>query len=670
MEKSKFFGQSKLPSIKPASTNKFEKTKQTENNLLTAKFGGNVMNDKNKKIAKGLGKTGIIFLVIGGIFGVLLYFFAVRPGLSLLSNINTLKSDANIIGDSLKDRDLASLKKHLEKTETDLKNLDKDKEDKFGWAKNVKLFKLNEFYSDSDRLVTAGLYGIDALRETAEIITPFADAAGLKIEEGQEVEESEGLMEAFQTWVSIMPQVADQMDPVIEKVALMGEELRPINTKKYPESIRGIPLRSNLDFAKNTLSNADQYGPDIKKALMIFPRLLGVDTPEKRYMIIMQNDKEIRPTGGFMTNYATFKINNGLLQSDFTSKDMYSIDLTLDIIDAYYDFPDPPEAYTKYLLVERWYARDMNASPDLITSMDQFLVYYNKAGTLAPYEIKPVDGIIAIDTQVVKEMLEVTGPVTVNGVTYTPDNVVLELEKIASLELKEQIGRKKVLGDLMEEMLKNVFESEKYLWSQLIDKGVDLAIRKHIQAYVFDEEAQALVEKYGIGGRIKQDVPGDYSMVVSTNLGGDKTNWFTTKQVKHGLQKEGDRWLRTVEINYLYERPAAEYQVFERRFKDWVRVYAPIGSEFIGVEGTEDGSLTDQERNKVWWSGYVEMGPGESKTLTFKYYLPDGVVSDSEYVLDIQKQAGIDREIHVVSLEGQEKSIDLFKDTQVKLPLK
>jgi len=106
----------------------------------------------------------------------------------------------------------------------------------------------------------------------------------------------------------------------------------------------------------------------------------------------MQNDKEIRPTGGFMTNYATFKMTNGLLDSDFTSKDMYSIDLELDKIDSYTDFPDPPAPYGDLLKVERWYARDMNFSPDFVTSMDQFMTYYNMAGRINGYvEIKPVD---------------------------------------------------------------------------------------------------------------------------------------------------------------------------------------------------------------------------------------------------------------------------------------
>jgi hypothetical protein len=350
---------------------------------------------------------------------------------------------------------------------------------------------------------------------------------------------------------------------------------------------------------------------------------------------------------------------------------MYSVDLTLDEIDAYTDFPDPPYVYGPLLKVERWYARDMNSSSDFITSMDQFLKFYNMAGRINPYEIKPVDGIIAIDTNVISELLEVTGPVTVNGITYTKDNVVLELEKIASLALAEQANRKRVLGDLMQGMLVNVFESDSNLWPSLIEKGVDLAVRKHISFYIFDDEAQALLDKYGVGGRIKDSVSGDYSMVVSTNLGGDKTNWFTTKEVNHSLEKQGDKWVRTVKLTYKYTQPSAEYGALVKRFKDWVRVYAPAGSELISVEGSEAPAynISDQERGKVWYSGYLELGPGESKEITFKYHIPSEIVNNV-YKLTIQKQSGVDKEKHTVNYNGQVKEIELVKDTTVEMKVK
>ena len=648
------------------ANSKFWGTSSSGSSVPTVSKNKKSTSKSKKKIGIGL----LIFILFVVLILGLVYYFVGRPALAIYSKANNLKSDVSLIGEAFQSRDLVQLNEVLNKTEQDINDLKKDKDEKFSWAKNLKLFKVNEYYSDFDKFANAGLYAIDAAREMSRVITPFADAAGLKVSPEQELPEAEGLMEAFQGWVSVMPQVADDMDGVIERIGKVGDELDSVNVDKYPEKIGKIEIKSNIVLIKTYLSNVDNYAPDIKRALQIVPRLLAVGTPTKRYMIIMQNDKEIRPTGGFMTNYATFKITNGLLDSDFTSKDMYSVDLTLDQIDAYTDFPDPPAPYGSLLKVERWYARDTNYSPDFVTSMDEFLSYYNWAGRINPAEIKPVDGIFAIDTNVIAELLEVTGPVTVNGTTYTKENVVLELEKVASLALAEQANRKRVLGDLMQGMLINVFESDSNLWPKLIDKGIDLANRKHISVYVFDEEAQALLDYYGFGGRIKENVDGDYSMVVSTNLGGDKTNWFTGKQVEHTLEKDGDKWVRTVKIKYQYTEPDSTYSAFVKRFRDWVRVYAPVGSELISVEGSEAEAynLSDQERNKVWFSGYLELGPGESKEITFKYYVPPEVIGEKTYKLNIQKQSGIDKEKHTVTYGNQTKEVDLIKDTLVEIP--
>jgi hypothetical protein len=478
-----------------------------------------------------------------------------------------------------------------------------------------------------------------------------------------------GLAEAFASWISIMPQIAEEMDGVIGKLEMVGDELEPVNASRYPESFRGTPVRGSIILAQTTLSQVGEYGPDIKKALTVVPGLLGVGSTEKRYMVIMQNDKEIRATGGFWTNYATFKIQNAMLNSDFSSKDMYSIDLTLDVIDSYHTFPNVPPAYRDYLKVERLYARDANISPDYPTAIDQFMYFYRLAMPLDPNEIKPVDGIIAIDTQVIAELLEITGPVTVNGFTYTSENVVLELEKIASLTLREQAGRKKVLGDLMERMLLNVFESDSNLWPELVDKGVDLAMRKHILAFVFDEEAQLLLEKYNLAGRIIDPVEGDYTYVVSTNLGADKTNWFVDREIDHILEKEGDRWIKTTKIKYSYPQPDAQYIDFVKRFRDWVRVYTPLNSELIEVTGSAITPVTDQERNKTYFTGYLELGPAESGEMIFKYYLPDSAVKDGVYDLYIQKQPGTNGEIHHITVNGETETVELKSDVKRSIRL-
>src|SRR3989344_4770103 len=575
--------------------------------------------NKNPKLKKILGRTGIFVGVVLLIVGLVSYIYIIRPGLVVKSKIDILKTDAN-------------------------------------------------YYQDSDHFINAGNHSIEAIREAVELMKPFADAAGLKVSEEQEVQ-TVGLADAFASWIAVMPQIAYDMDKVLVKLEDVGKELSQVDASKYPEKIRGTPVRSTIENTQKLLTKLSDYAPDIKNALTIIPGLLGVSTGEQRYMIIMQNDKELRPTGGFWTNYATFKVNNALLSSDFSSKDMYSVDLTLDAIDAYYTFGAPPFPYGKYLKVERWYARDANTSPDLPTSVDNFMKSYNLAMRIDPLEIKPVRGIVTIDTQVIKELLEITGPATVNGVTYNSENVILELETIASLALKEQQGRKRVLGDLMERMLVNVFESEKGLWSQLLEKGVDLANRKHITAYSIDPEAQALLEKYNFAGRIVDPVEGDYTFLASTNLGGDKRNWFVSKEVDHSLSKENGKWVRTVMVKFSYPEPAAEYGAFVKRFKDWLRVYTPLGSELISVDGSEDGSGSESERNKTYFWGYVELGPGESKEMTFKYVLPDNVVKENVYNLYLQKQAGVREETHRITINGKTESVDLKTDKLLKLSL-
>lgn len=620
---------------------------------------------KNGKKVLGIG--AIILLVTLAVVGILVYKFVIDPALALKIRVDKLNEDGQQASKAFQDRDLVLLEQVLDRTEADIKGLREDRDQKFSWTKNLP--KVKDYYTDTEYFLNSGLYAIDALREFTRIILPFADAAGLKVKPDQEVAQK-SFADAFSDWVSLMPKVANDIDPLLVKVDKIGTELAKVDASKYPEDFRGTSIRPNIIYAQTMLSGLSDYAPDLKKGLVLIPRLLGVDVPERRYMIIMQNNAEMRPTGGFWTNYATFKIKNALLSSDFSSKDMYSVDFTLDAIDAYTDFSiGLPAPLRKHLLVSRWFARDKNFSPDFPTSVGDFMKSYNMAGRINPMEIKSVDGVIAMDTQVVSELLDVTGPATVNGVTYTKDNVVLELEKIASLALKEQSNRKKVLGDLMERMLVNVFESDKNLWPKLIDKGVDLTNRKHILVYMYDSEIQTLLEKYNFAGRLVDVPEGDYLSVVTSNLGGDKTNLFITREISSSIMNEGGKWSRTVKVKYTYGPAEGEYSLFAKLYKDYLRIYVPKGSTLVSVVGSEDGQGSADELNKTCFNGFITLGPGATKEISFKYTLPDGVVKGNDYKLYIQKEAGMPKEKYNLNVNGKQSVVETDTDYSVSVKL-
>lgn len=658
MEKTTFFNSAKKPKFNFLN----KKSRVTSESGTTSKL------KFSESFKKKLGAGGGVALLVAGVVAVLVFLFIVKPAYAVLDAVKDLKRDSDELQNSLVVRDVVRFKEALDQTERDLDNLGVARDRNFGWTRSFPLTK--EYYSDSNHFIAAGKHGVEAGREFAVLIEPFASAVGLNGDGVALPSGHSGLAEAFASWISVMPEVAQNMDGVIAEMSELGKELKQVDASKYPEYFFGTPIRLSIEGLQRSLANVDQFGPDIKTALELIPPLLGVGAiTEQRYAIIMQNDKEIRATGGFWTNYATFKINNAMLTSDFTSKDMYSVDYILDPIDPYHTFPKVPAMYEKYLKVERMFARDANISPDFPTSIDQWMYFYDLGATVNPIELKPINGVVAIDTEVVRELLAVTGPVTVNGVTFDENNVVLELEKIASLSLAEQANRKKVLGDLMEGMLQNVFESDNNLWPKLIDKAADLVRRKHILAVIFDEQAQTLLDKYNISGRIVDPVAGDYVYPVQTNLGGDKTNLFVTKEVTHTLTKEGNRWVREVDLAYTYTPKGGEYGALESRFQDWMRLYVPAGSEFISLEGSQEPNTGGEERGKQYFDGFTVLAPNETSHMKFRYYLPDGLITGDTYSLYIEKQPGINTEVHNVIVNGKKQTFTIDTDKTVTVRL-
>ena len=652
----KFGGENKPSDLK----NKFSEVLNKSNLKEKLKLNPAKLQENMAKLSKS-GNFNKVSKVLIPVFGVLLvltvllFFIVINPILSLRDSAMKLQKTVNQTSYSLiNDRDLVAYEANLAKLEGELNALKVERDSKIGHLKNFPYIK--DFYGDFDIFINTGLKLVAAGKEVRPVIEPFADAMGIKVSKDQQVNKV-GFAEAVAAWISVMPKVAQNLDPIILKLDEAGKELNKIDAQKYNINILGIyknDLRPGIIFAQKSLADVRTYGPDTKEALLIFPGILGVGTGEQRYMIIMQNNAEIRATGGFWTNFATFKVRNALLTSDFTSKDMYSIDIALDAVDKYVTFPTAPAAYNKWLKVERLFARDTNISPDFPTAISQFNIYYNMAQRVNPAEFKSVNGYIGINTEVVKEFIEITGPVNVNGVIFNKDNVVLELEKIASLSLAQQANRKKVLGDLMEAMLKNVFESDSFLWPQLINKGVDLMNRKQIIVYFNDPNAQRLVEKYNYGGRIVEQPQGsDYSYFVSTNLGGDKTNMFIQREISNTATSDNGKILRTVKVKYTYPQPSADYNDFVKRYQDWFRVYVPEEAEFVSMTGNEDNTVyQNKERGKVYFGGFLTLVPNETKEVEIKYYLPVSYVKNKQYNLYIQKQSGVRQEKYNFDIFG------------------
>ena len=133
------------------------------------------------------------------------------------------------------------------------------------------------------------------------------------------------------------------------------------------------------------------------------PGILGWDGP-RRYLVLTQDPAELRPSGGLIGSYGIIAFDKGKI----TERRF----LNVSPLDGKNDYPfvRPPQELANYLLgpTQSWQLADAGWSPDFPTSaQDALRLYTNESGDAR------IDGVFAITTHTIDELLKVTGPISV-----------------------------------------------------------------------------------------------------------------------------------------------------------------------------------------------------------------------------------------------------------------
>jgi hypothetical protein len=476
--------------------------------------------------------------------------------------------------------------------------------------------------------------------------------------------------------VKILDKVLPQIDKVEPELKKASDEVSSIDVNKYPEIFGRYRLRSQVETGKNFIMGAHYAVTQAKDALLLAPQALG-EPSKKTYLMIFQNDKELRPTGGFMTAYAFLTLDKGRISSS-TSDDIYRLDeKLLNVCKSKICPLTPPAPIVKYLPEANgkprtaWSMRDSNMSPDVPTSMKQFESMYNLLGEGLPW-----DGIILIDTRVVEELIKITGPIEVFGTTYSAENdprcncpnVIYELEAYAQIIEKGQEDRKAILGTLMQQILARSLGAATEKMPEFINAGVKLAQGKHLMFFMHDQNLQAALDKLDWTGQMKPYTY-DYLMVNDSNFAGGKTNLYVRDDVKLEIDIDSSGKVKhKLTINY---RNPEEYKVWLNGInRTYVRAYVPKGSKLTNSKGSEVGVTTiEDELGKTVFEAFVQVRPGSSRELIFEYELSQPF-SGKEYDLVIQKQPGTQDFDYLIYINGDKKEqFKLDMDKLLKISL-
>ncbi|MCB9798404.1 DUF4012 domain-containing protein [Candidatus Nomurabacteria bacterium] len=404
----------------------------------------------------------------------------------------------------------------------------------------------------------------------------------------------------------------------------------------------------------------------------------------RRYIVVFQNEDEIRATGGFMGSFAVVDVQKGkILNIDVPGGGTYDVQGQLD------EVIEPP--LPLQLLNSRWEFQDSNWFPDFPSSAQKIDWFYRQTRGASS------DGVIAINSSVLERLLGVMGPYTDEKLgTLDKENVILALQKEVEMDYDKTENRpKEAIGSMLTGLLDQMNHLSASQGLRLLTQLHEALSQNEIQVAFNDHTMQQAFEQFGWTGSVaKTPKTQDYVMVVHSNIGGGKSDAKMDEQVMQDVHILPDgRILTTLRIKKDHNGKPGEMFYGEDNI-DYLRVYVPEGSKLIDAGGFEfpadehfqvpqEGAYTDpfltsieQDENvhiesgtrvtkqfgKTVFANWMVTRVGEASEVYFTYELPftlertfvpktnfekwkddfTGKVSDQamRYSLFVQKQSG------------------------------
>lgn len=631
------------------------------------KAGLRFFSGKNSLITLGV----VIFLILFSTFAVVL------PARKVVKSAKATEAQARLMADALKTQNIELASQELTKTKEALAVTQKDL-DAMGYLGFIPI--ANFYYGDAKHILKAGSEGLLAAEVFVNSVKPYADLLGLK-GQGSFVG---GTAEArIETAVKTMDKVTPYIDDIEKHLKAAKEEMDKVNANHYPRIFALKKVHDQLVTIKTLADEGTTFIGEAKPLIKVLPKLLG-QPDEKKYLVLFQNDKELRPTGGFITAYAIFRLDKGIIHVD-KSENIYNLDNTIP------NKPRAPEPIRKYFpTVPLYNLRDSNLSPDFIESMKEFTSLYDEARSKVE-----VDGIIALDTHVLVSTIKILDDsVSAAGKTFTTKTdprcdcpqVIYELEKDISTPLSldlrvtdlaaVQAGRKAIIGDLLYAIMEKAMKSSpKVYWGPLFQDLFKQIEEKHVMFALNDKGAQQGIHAINADGKILS-FEGDYLHINEANFSGSKANLYMSKVVTQDYKIKGDNIEKTLTINFKNSHKASDCNLergglcLNSVYKSWVRVYVPKGGKMVSNRGSEVKMTSYDELDKTVFDGFISVRPLGQTVLTITYTIPKDLEEKGSLPLLIQKQPGLSEEDYLIKINGKKsQEIKLSADKEVEIKL-
>ena len=351
---------------------------------------------------------------------------------------------------------------------------------------------------------------------------------------------------------------------------------------------------------------------------------------EQTFLILFQNNMELRPGGGFIGSFGILKTKGGKV-SDIQIFDTGIFDAQIPNMET------PPYPLEDMLHISSWKMRDSNWSPDFRVNAEKAQYFHKLGGGQENF-----DGVIAINTSVLNSFLSITGPMKIDDYPglYNDETAILQLEYQVEKGYVEQgiekSDRKSVMKEMAQALVEKAHNFSLVQQFEMAQKIEDHLKKKDIQFFFADSALEAEAEKMNWAGQI-QDFDGDYLAVVDANLNSLKSDICIKRKIDYEIDLSGDQPQAKLALTYEHTCRAKDWMT--TNYNDWTRVYAPNGSWLVDSNVPQEEMRFSDELGKKVFGLPVFVPIGKTETVNLTYNLPADF-KNKTYSLLIQKQSG------------------------------
>ncbi len=389
------------------------------------------------------------------------------------------------------------------------------------------------------------------------------------------------------------------------------------------------------------------------------------DDTERTFLLLLQNDMELRPGGGYIGSFGIVRVRNGEIIGMPEIHDLSNFDGRIP------DDEEPPYPMRELLGIDAWKMRDSNWSPDFAVNAQKALHFYYKG-----HGEEKFDGVIGVTTSILSDLLSITGPITVPGYpgVYDAESGVLLLERQVEQDFVKQGiekgERKAIMPLLAQAIIDKINFKNPVTLMQLFMLALHALERKDIQLYFTDDALQAQMRAANWTGEVDTQWNKDYIMIVDANLGAFKTDAVIKRSAHYTINATNETSHVTVAITYTHTKKQRDFMTTD--YRAYTRVYLPRDAWIERVDGARDTPRFAQAFGKKYVGFITEVPLGTTKTITVHYTLPSHLVK-KPYHLKVQKQPGMTLSPFIVDYVEGNTPLRLFNkaldsDTIISTP--